>query len=320
MPSLLNYFDRVTVISLPERKDRRERLLKNLTTCGLAQSDDLTWLDAVDGHKADLPSWWKAGAGAWGCRFSQLAAIESAQRDGLQNILILEDDAVFHPRAGEWLDDIMKILPDDWGQFFLGGQHMQRPHSSDHPKLLKVRSLTRTHAYAVNHTLFQTLIDLIKNDQDYQDNPGRHVDHQFAEQQSQGAWKTYAPAWWLAGQDEGLSDIANDTPFPRRWWQEGKHYWKLPFIKISQDAAPHLQDQLYQPEQAPPSNHLKRMLWFRKVASEAWERGLLPSCPPLPDLTDDLWPGGFSEADPARIQHLADYPSNGLFPHPFSLS
>jgi GR25 family glycosyltransferase involved in LPS biosynthesis len=150
MSTLLNHFERITIISLPERDDRRESLLKNLTTYGLAEPTDLTWLEAVEGRNVDLPSWWKSGPGAWGCRFSQLAAIESAQRDGLNNLLILEDDVVFHPRAGEWLDDIMGILPNGWGQLFLGGQHMLPPKATKHPKLLEGKCITRTHAYAVN--------------------------------------------------------------------------------------------------------------------------------------------------------------------------
>ena len=320
MEKFLKHFDRVTVISLPERNDRRERLLKNLTSCGLAEPDDLTWLDAVDGRQAELPSWWKAGSGAWGCRFSQLAAIESAQRDGLKNLLILEDDAYFHRRAGEWLDDIMAILPADWGQLFLGGQHMRPPKPSDHPKIFEGTCITRTHAYAINRPLFQTLIDLIKDDQDYKDNPGRHVDHQFGEQQSLGTWKAYAPAWWLAGQDEGLSDIANCAPYPRRWWQEGRHYWKLPFVRVSQQDSEETKLHLYQAEKPPPTQEAEAILWLRDVAREAWNRGLLPSCPSSLNLPKDTWPGGFVEANaaPSKIRTLADFPANGLFPHSFS--
>ena len=318
MSALRNHFDRVVVISLLEREDRRTRLLKNLSDCNLANADDLTWLEAVDGRAAALPDWWKAGAGAWGCRFSQLRVLQDAQRDSLENILILEDDAVFHPRTREWLDEIMPMIPADWGQFFLGGQHMKPPVRTTNPKLLEGRCITRTHAYVAHKSLFQTLIDLIQNDQDYQANPGRHIDHQFAEQQLKGTWKAYAPAWWFAGQDEGYSDIANDDPFSQRWWQEGSHYWHLPFIKTAGTPTP--QSPLYRPEEAPPEKRIELILWLRKVARAAWERGLLPSCPASIDLPERLWPGGFLPADtpPAEIARLADFPANGLFVHPFS--
>ncbi|YCM42038.1 glycosyltransferase family 25 protein [Verrucomicrobiaceae bacterium 227] len=318
MATLPQHFDRIVVISLPERSDRRARLIQNLGDCHLATSDDLTWLDAVDGHKAERPSWWQSGAGAWGCRFSQLKALQEAQRDGLENVLILEDDAIFHRRTNEWLEEIMPILPDDWGQLFLGGQHMQPSEKTDQPKLILGRCITRTHAYAVHRRLFQTLIDLIQDDTDYQANPGRHVDHQFAEQQLKGTWKTYAPAWWFAGQDEGLSDIADAVSFPQRWWQEGSYYWQLPFIKTSGEQKH--QTKIYIPGEAPPLKRIELILWLRTVAREAWERGLLPSCPATIDLPEKLWPGGFKPADttPAEISRLADFPANGLFAHPFS--
>ena len=318
MPRLRNHFDRIVVISLPERNDRRKRLVQNLEDCQLASPGDLTWLDAVEGRKATLPDWWKAGAGAWGCRFSQLQAIQEGQRDGLENILILEDDAVFHPRTREWLADIMEVLPADWGQLFLGGQHMQAPKKTCHPKLLEGCAITRTHAYAIHRPVFQTLIDLIQDDEDYRQNRGRHIDHQFADQQLKGTWKAYAPAWWFAGQSEGASDIANAALFPQRWWQEGRHYWKLPFIKTV--GGTNLPTQIYLPEDAPPEKRIERILWLRKVAQTAWERGLLPSCPSTIDLPEELWPGGFLPADTplSEIARLADFPANGLFPHPFS--
>jgi len=223
MSALLKHFDRIAVISLPDRADRRERLLANLSKTGLASSDDITWIEAVDGYKEKKPDWWKSGAGAWGCRFSQLIAIESAQRDGLKNVFIIEDDAIFHPRTAEWLESTMALLPEDWDQFFLGGQHMMPVSPTSDPKLVKANYVTRTHAYAVNASIFQTLIDRIGDNEEYKKRPGWHVDHQYGLYQCEGLVKAYAPSWWMAGQDEGLSNIAEQS-YGLRWWQVGLHY------------------------------------------------------------------------------------------------
>jgi len=64
MTPLKQYFDRIAIISLPDHEDRRQQILTNLTTLGLATPEELTWVDAVDGRKAEIPSWWKAGHGA----------------------------------------------------------------------------------------------------------------------------------------------------------------------------------------------------------------------------------------------------------------
>ncbi|MFK7911693.1 MAG: glycosyltransferase family 25 protein [Akkermansiaceae bacterium] len=319
MHHLLKHFDRIVVISLPDRSDRREKLLANLTACGLATEDDITWFDAVDGRVENIPSWWETGPGAWGCRFSQLNVIQQAQRDGLESVLIIEDDAVFHPRAGEWLDATMPLLPADWGQFFLGGQHMKSPIATGHPMLVRANGTTRTHAYAVNQRAYQLIIDQVANDEEYKKRPGWHVDHQFGYCQINGYWKAYAPTWWMAGQDEGESNIVRSN-FGRRWWQEGKHYWKLPFV--SHNLRPEeVGSYLYLPEMPTPQNEGELALWLRRAARSAWQLGKLPaydsrvvSC----EAVSRLWPSGIREIHSQQeLAELADYPANGLFPHPF---
>lgn len=321
MSALLKHFDRIALISLPDRGDRRKRLLANLAEHGLASPADITRIDAVDGRIERLPGWWKSGPGAWGCRFSQLRAIESARRDGLRNVLILEDDAVFHPRTAEWLDATVPLLPPGWGQFFLGGEHLRPVSPTRHPKLVKANYVTRTHAYAVNAPVFDFLITRIRDDGEYKKRPGWHVDHQYGLCQLTGLLDAYAPSWWMAAQEEGFSDIAAES-FGRRWWQDGLHYWKLPFIRVPSALAVPDSPWLHQPDKPAPENAGKIPFWLRDIAREAWERGKLPSCAPATLDAGTLakfWPGGVREARSAReVKHLADYPANGLFPHPFT--
>lgn len=321
MNRLRDHFDRVVVISLPEREERRERLLRNLTDTGLAGPEDLTWLDAVDGRRVNIPDWWVQGPGAWGCRFSQLRALEEAHRDGLETLLILEDDAVFHPRAGEWLPRVMDGLPDDWGQLFLGGQYWQKPTPTRHPAVWQSRAISRTHAYAIHRRIIPDLVALVADDEAYRRNPGWHVDHQYCHHQQLDRWKTYAPAWWLAGQEAGETDIGVGE-FPRRWWQWGFDFWKLPFIRLPDDRIPH-PDLLCLTETPASREPFELAHWFRRGAYEAWCQGRLPALRETTfthELIARLWPAGSLSApgNDAALAALADYPANGLFPHPFS--
>ena len=319
MTTLRDHFDRIAIISLPERRERRERLLKNLTSTGLATPEDLTWVEAVDGRKENLPAWWQEGAGAWGCRHSQLKVLRDAQKDGLNSVLILEDDAVFHSRSSEWLTDVMAALPEDWDQFFLGGQFTEPPKASAHPLILIGNGITRTHAYAVHRKIFQRLINIVSDDQEYQQNPTWHVDHQYRHHQNK--WNTYAPAWWLAGQEEGETDIAKGK-LPRRWWQQGLDFWKLPFIQVPDDSPS--QNKLLVFATPPESNDSFDLAhWFRRAAYEAWEQGRLPACRESLFTSQTItrhWPAGFQsfQGHEPAISALADYPANGLFDHPFS--
>ncbi len=317
---LIDHFDRIAVISLPHRADRRERLLANLRQRGLAEEHDLTWAEAVDGRREPLPPWWKQGPGAWGCRASQLAVLEAARRDGLETVLILEDDAHFHHRAAEWLDMLMPLLPDDWDFFFLGGQHMRAPTPTADPRLLRGRGISRTHAYAVHRRAFDSVIQNVGDRSLYEAPPRlQHIDHQFADGHSSGLWRAYAPAWWLAAQEEGQSNIARQA-YPRRWWVPGSHYWRLPFVQPPQAGAG--AEWIYQPENAEaeiPPDQLSRAFWLRRIAVEAWRQGRLPSCPLNPEEISRLWPGGHrSTPSLAELAHLADYPANRLFPHAFA--
>jgi GR25 family glycosyltransferase involved in LPS biosynthesis len=319
--SFNDHFDRTVVISLPERGDRRASLMANLRECGLAGHRDILWQDAVNGRLEKIPSWWAQGPGAWGCRASHLESLVAAQRDGVERLLIIEDDACFHRRAGEWLAMLMPLLPADWDLFFLGGQHMMPPATTADARLLLGKGITRTHAYAVPRRAFASLIAAISDLEEYRKNPRWHIDHQFAWGQYHGHWTAYAPAWWLAGQDEGGSDIAR-WAYDRRWWPVGNSYYQLPFVQYSADET--AQRWLHKPDpprEGIPENRMERALWLRSTAIEAFNQGRLPACDLPEQEIRALWPGGLRAPSTAdEVIHLADYPANGLFSHPFSPS
>lgn len=313
MSKLLQYFGRIAVISLSHQGERRARVLRNLEETGLASSEDVTWMDAVDGRVEKPPEWWDEGEGAWGCRQSHLEVVRAAQRDGIESVLILEDDVVFHQRAGEWLSTIILRVPSDWDLFYLGGQHWEKPEATDDAMILKGKSIHRAHAYVIHRRAFSSFIEIVGGRADREERPLWHIDHVLGEGHKKGVWNAYGPAWWLAGQEDGMSNIAISHHFLRRWWQPGSDYWKLPFVNYEGES-----EHLHRAVGPVPESRMQLAIWLRTIAQEAWLQGRLPACGVLPSLLNSLWPSGVTlVTSPAELAELADYPCNGLFNHPF---
>ena len=60
---LTDCFDRVHVINLPYKEDRRERLSTHLREVGLADPDELHWERAISGDQCWAPAYFLAGNG-----------------------------------------------------------------------------------------------------------------------------------------------------------------------------------------------------------------------------------------------------------------
>ncbi len=116
---LRDLFERIFVINLAERQDRRNEIADQLALVGLTFEDPLVELfPAVrPADRGDFPS-----IGARGCFMSHLGIIERAVGLGLTRILILEDDMdwtrVITNISGE---DLRLLTETDW-HFLHGGQ------------------------------------------------------------------------------------------------------------------------------------------------------------------------------------------------------
>lgn len=91
-------FDRLEVINLPARRDRRAEVEKELARLGLAFGDGTTHLLAASSF-ADAGGF--PTVGARGCFMSHLRALRQAQEAGTTALAILEDDCDFvrNPRT-----------------------------------------------------------------------------------------------------------------------------------------------------------------------------------------------------------------------------
>lgn len=272
-----SHFDKVVVINLPSRPDRLEKVSEQLRALGL--SDSFEVFRAIDGKIVTPPPWFKWGHGAWGCLLSHMRVMEDFMAEPgfeYKRILIIEDDAVFFPKAAFMFEQFVGQLGDrDWGQLYLGGQHTWAPEYLT-PWLLKCQSVNRTHAYAVNGKYVAEIHNALSrwNEFTLRDH---HIDRQLEMYHRKEAWPVFAPKWWIAGQNHGVSDV-NGRFTRAQWWDlvERQAIRNVPFIEIDCDASDY-QDFLYEEKIKMASNPNESINSIMSIASMAWVRRLLPA-------------------------------------------
>src|SRR5437879_2061689 len=100
---LLDYFDRIEIIHLPSRTDRLNALGSELRRIGLdichakVQIPEPAMPDTANGF---------ASKGVYGNFLSHLDILKRSHCDGLDSVLILEDDAIF---SSKFLTQQIKI-------------------------------------------------------------------------------------------------------------------------------------------------------------------------------------------------------------------
>ncbi len=224
-------FDRVVIINLKRRNDRLDRLLSHL--------QDIQWplpapvvFEAVDASKVPVPPGWHAGGGAWGCMQSHRQVLERAMMDGVNSLLVLEDDVYFVEGFREKLKAFMAGVPDDWEQLMLGGQYVDRDGKHSRkvvaPGIERVEVCERTHCYAVRG---QFMRDLYAK---WCASSG-HCDHVMGP--FQRGRRVYAPTEFLAGQAAGVSDISGGTNCDTLWVKPPKNWPVTLFIGSPEAAA-----------------------------------------------------------------------------------
>lgn len=271
-------FERIVIISLPGREDRRSRCAAHLAALKLTQQAQ--WFDAVDGRRDPPPPAWNSGPGAWGCHRSHLAIIRQAIRDRLDSVLILEDDAIFSPHTSGALGRFLKAVPEDWGQIYLGGQHLRRTVATASPLVVRGTDVNRTHAYAVSGREALRIADYL-DQWPARRNVAHHIDHHMGLGHRMRLWAAYAPVTWFAGQMEAVSDInAGEPDLPERWWHSGSHSMQLPLVAVGEnERITPAQEALLRFPRRPSGAASQAGLYTRllRLAAEAATHGRLPA-------------------------------------------
>lgn len=156
---IIDYFDRIYVINLPERKDRYRRVIWQLKQVGLWGTQKTRIFPAIRPTEA-------AGftdIGVRGCFLSHLAVLKSAREDRMKNVLIMEDDLIFSPRFKICEENFVdQLARTSWGFVYFGHGEAQPPgttittlHSSHGP-------VSFTHFYGINSIIYDRLIAFLE--------------------------------------------------------------------------------------------------------------------------------------------------------------
>lgn len=215
--SLKSVFDRVVVVNLRRRPDRKQRLLEAMSQCDWPFAEP-EFFEAIDGSSVPTPTDWRSGGGAWGCMRSHQQIFERAIMDGVDNLLVLEDDACFIEGFRSEVQRFLEIVPADWDQLMLGGQHVNvngKPILVK-PGVYRCSDCERTHGYAIRSGFMRKLYQRWASGGKFNGEVhcdwimGRDID-------MQSSHAVYAPERFLIGQERGRSDV-NGGVHPRKFW------------------------------------------------------------------------------------------------------
>jgi hypothetical protein len=85
---IVQLVDKIFIINLPTRLDRRDEMRQELDSVGWNDPSKVIWYPALDPKSsAGFP-----GPGARGCFLSELGAMNAARNMGCQTVMIIEDD------------------------------------------------------------------------------------------------------------------------------------------------------------------------------------------------------------------------------------
>ena len=216
MSSLKETFERVVCISLKRREDRRRRLRKLIKENGFPFATP-KFIDAIDGGSGLIPSGanFKSGGGAWGCRQSWVRVLEDAMSDGVESLLVLEDDAIWRPTITEECETFLENVPSDWQILFFGGQNM-KPAQVVREGVGRTRNTQRTHAIGFRREGIRWIYKIMST-------ADRHIDHKIGAAMP-GYRKAYEPIPFIIGQDATQSDISGRKDNARFWTPPEKQY------------------------------------------------------------------------------------------------
>lgn len=157
---ILDYFDRLAIIHLPDRVDRLRALRRELSRIGI--DIGCSKVSIPEPPMPETSNGFKS-RGVYGNFLSHLEIIESAYRDGLDTIWVLEDDAIFSKRFQTQQLPIMQYLREnEWDQFFIGHTVLEELPVTTTGLVRYSGPFIWAHSYAIHRRIMPRLIEYLR--------------------------------------------------------------------------------------------------------------------------------------------------------------
>lgn len=203
---LNKYFDKIYCINLDRRKDRWNETVNELNKWGLL--NQVERYSAIDGRTIK-DNKFKINNGELGLLNTHLDIIKDAKTKNYKSILLLEDDVEFTKEILN-LDKYFDVLPKNWDILWFGGnhnKHMGNKINLINDKIIKCNMTYSTHSIAFNNSIFDVILNLLKNRQ-------KPVDVYYSDLQKIKNCYSFNPS--IALQRPSYSDIQNKQQ-DNRW-------------------------------------------------------------------------------------------------------
>jgi hypothetical protein len=161
-----NEFPLKFCINLARREDRRNLTEIRMREAGI-QAERFSAIDGssrvvrqapADGRSKAIAIRGYESAGRYALALTQRLAIREAARRGAPAVMLFEDDVVFHPNFRNLIDSVE--LPEDWGIFYLGCTHNDRPVWAG-PRIVRTPWASDTHAVAIRREYYHAVMDVL---------------------------------------------------------------------------------------------------------------------------------------------------------------
>jgi len=165
--------DKIFIINLKHRKDRRERITRELVK---QEIENYEFFDGIVPNKRQIVEWnskfcqhinprdvrnlTKYKLGCLGCLLSHLEVMKLSLERGYDNILILEDDCVFEEDYKNILE-LLKDFDEDYNLLYLSGSHLGEKIKITE-NIYKITKTLTTGSYIVNKEVMEFIVENIK--------------------------------------------------------------------------------------------------------------------------------------------------------------
>lgn len=164
---MFEHFDKAYCINLASREDRLQRVQKEFKEKGLSKFFER--FPAVNFRKYDIASEYDGTIGPYhvvpnaGCLASHREIVKKANEEGLENVLVFEDDVQFTAELKGLTASVEDLKKQNWGLFYLGAT-IEEKMVAVTERLFQTSCAKATHAVAYNHTVYGDILRLVPED------------------------------------------------------------------------------------------------------------------------------------------------------------